>query len=163
MSKTTEKLYKINSANYIRKDTDMQFVNENSENSFTGILDKTTRYVEDFQLLDASSWARFVNQFRILSDTDNGWRGEYWGKMMRGACFVYSYTKYQKLYDILTETVKDMLSTIDSLGRISSYPLELELTGWDIWSRKYVLLGMQYFYEVCEDKELRAELEEKLK
>ncbi len=147
-------LYKKNSVNFIRTQTDKLFIDENSESHFTGIVDETYNFIEEFQLFNVEDWARFVDQFRILSDTDNGWRGEYWGKMMRGACFVYSYTNNQKLYDILTETVKDMLSTMDSLGRISSYPVHLELNGWDIWSRKYVLLGLQYFMEICTDVQL---------
>ncbi len=104
-------------------------------------------------------WDRFVEQFREEdADFDNGWRGEYWGKMMRGACFVYSYTKNPKLYNILTETVRDMLASADELGRISCYALNHEFNGWDIWERKYVLLGMQYFYEICTDEELKKDI-----
>lgn len=158
MSKAIENLYKKDTANYIRINTDKLFIDEKSENAFTGVLDKTIKYVEDFQLLDEFEWARFVDQFRILSDTDNGWRGEYWGKMMRGAAFTYSYTKNSRLYNALKKTVEDMLTTIDDLGRISSYPAEQELTGWDMWSRKYVLLGMQYFMEICTDEHLNARI-----
>ena len=158
MSKAIENLYKSNTANSIRTKTDKLFIDENSKIKFNGIIDETTKYVEDFQLLDTITWARFVDQFRILSDTDNGWRGEYWGKMMRGACFVYSYTKNEELYQILTTTVKDILTTMDDLGRISSYPVDKELSGWDVWSRKYVLLGLQYFMEICTDVQLNEQI-----
>jgi len=30
----------------------------------------------------------------------------------------------------------------------------MEFRGWDIWGRKYVLLGFQYFLEICRDDEL---------
>ena len=50
------------------------------------------------------------------------------------------------------------MTTQDELGRISSYSVEAQYRGWDIWARKYVLLGMQYFYEVCEDESLRADM-----
>lgn len=158
MSNAVKNLYKNNTVNHVRIDTDKLFIDEKSQNSFTGIIDKTFRFIEDFQLLDEEQWARFVNQFRILSDTDNGWRGEYWGKMMRGAAFVYSYTNNPKLYSALKNTVEDILSTMDELGRISTYPLDKELTGWDMWSRKYVLLGMQYFMEICTDEHLNARI-----
>ena len=78
--------------------------------------------------------------------------------MMRGACFVYSYTKNEELYQILTTTVKDILTTMDDLGRISSYPVDKELSGWDVWSRKYVLLGLQYFMEICTDVHLNEQI-----
>ncbi len=158
MSKAIENLYKNNTVNYIRTQTDKLFIDENAKSEFTGIIDKTIRYVEDFQLLDEVEWTRFVQQFKIYSDTDNGWRGEYWGKMMRGAAFTYSYTKNPKLYDALKNTVEDMLLAMDELGRISSYPLDKELTGWDMWCRKYVLLGMQYFVEICTDEHLNARI-----
>lgn len=122
---------------------------------FEGLIDKMMRFVEDNQLLDVALWKRFVEQFRVHSDSnDAGWRGEFWGKMMRGACFVYSYTQNQELYDVLKETIQDMMESLDESERISSYTLEKEFIGWDIWSRKYVLLGMQYFLEISQDVQL---------
>lgn len=100
-----------------------------------------------------------MEQFRTDADVhDAGWRGEYWGKMMRGACFVYDYTRSPALYEILTLTVRDLLESMDADGRISTYPKDREFFGWDIWSRKYVLLGMQYFLEICEDEELAHDI-----
>ena len=122
---------------------------------FDGLPDGIYHFVTKAQLCDSDLWARFVNQFRFQDDSaDKGWRGEYWGKMMRGACFVYSYTKNKELYTILEQTVKDMLTVADGDGRISSYTREKEFCGWDMWCRKYVLLGLQYFLEICEDENL---------
>ena len=60
-----------------------------------------------------------MQQFREDADgADAGCRGEYWGKMMRGASFVYSYTGNEKLYDILVQTVTDMMDSADKDGRI---------------------------------------------
>lgn len=105
-------------------------------------------------------WAVFVHQFRIgdVDDRDEGWRGEYWGKMMRGACFTYAYTQNEKLYRVLTDTVKDLLCTQDEKGRITTYSLQNEFRGWDVWGRKYVLLGMQYFLEICKEEELTEQI-----
>ena len=71
------------------------------ESKYTGILDDAFRYIEDFQLLNPTLWRRFVQQFREDADFEGGWRCEYWGKMMRGACFVYSYTRNPQLFEIL--------------------------------------------------------------
>lgn len=125
---------------------------------YQGVIDKSVRYIEEFQLLRTDLWCRFVQQFKEDADYDGGWRGEYWGKMMRGACFVYSYSQNPQLYDVLTETVLDMLSAQEENGRISSYGIDHEFEAWDIWSRKYVLLGMQYFLEICKDRELSAKI-----
>lgn len=125
---------------------------------FHGIMEQAVRFVEDFQLLRTDLWTRFVQQFKEDADYEAGWRGEYWGKMMRGACFVYDYSKNPKLYQVLKDTIEDMLTAQDELGRISSYAVSHEFDGWDLWSRKYVLLGMQYFMEICEDADLRSRI-----
>ncbi len=129
-----------------------------NEYSYTGVIDDAIKYIEDFQLLSEELWARFVQQFREDADFEGGWRGEYWGKMMRGACFVYSYTKNPKLYEVLKKTVCDMMDSADETGRISSYALSHEFDAWDLWSRKYVLLGMQYFMEICGDEALNQKI-----
>lgn len=122
----------------------------------TGLTDEMFHFIEGFHLTDEVHWKRFVEQFRIHSDSRNkGWKGEYWGKMMRGASLVCSYTKNEELYRILCDTVEDILTCSEENGRISTYTQEEEFTGWDIWCRKYVLLGMQYFLEICKDEKLR--------
>ncbi len=152
-------LYKENTANFPRLKTDKHFINYKNEYKFNEITDKTMKFTEDNQALKEDLWINFVNQFTEQTDgTDTGWRGEYWGKTMRGACFVYSYTKNPKLLEILTATVRHILTTQDERGRISSYAVAQEFTAWDIWSRKYVLLGMQYFLEINQDKELEKEI-----
>ncbi len=130
----------------------LTFENITSTNKYSGLLDDAFRYIEDFQLLSPTLWRRFVQQFREDADFEGGWRGEYWGKMMRGACFVYSYTQNPQLFEILKQTVSDMMDSADEQGRISSYAVSHEFDAWDIWGRKYVLLGMQYFMEICPDE-----------
>lgn len=122
------------------------------------LITDTFNYIEQFQLLSPALWERFVNQFRCAADSDMGWRGEYWGKMMRGACMVYSYTENPQLYDTLCKTVRDMIDSAEETGRISTYPLSVEFGGWDLWCRKYVLLGMEYFLEICKDSELNERI-----
>ena len=123
-------------------------INKNNSYQFDGFIDKTYKLIEELQLLDSELWARFVVQFKTEADNDMHWRGEYWGKMMRGACFVYSYTKNEALYQILDTTVLDMLSSADDLGRISTYGIEKEFDGWDLWCRKYVNIGCEYKSEI---------------
>ena len=155
--------YEKLTANYPRQDTD-KFFDVANKKKFNGWLDKSLNLITDMQLLDADMWGLFVQQFRIDADiADAGWRGEFWGKMMRGACFVYSYSKDEALYNVLRDSVSDMMTAQDTLGRISTYSVEKEFDGWDLWSRKYVLLGMQYFIEICDDKEFNASVIECMK
>ena len=130
----------------------------NKISNYNGIIDKSINFIEEFQLLRTDLWRRFVQQFKEDADYEGGWRGEYWGKMMRGACFVYQYSQNPKLYEVLKETIFDILSAQDEKGRISSYAIDHEFDAWDIWGRKYVLLGMQYFLEICQDEDLATKI-----
>ncbi|MBP3334392.1 MAG: glycoside hydrolase family 127 protein [Clostridia bacterium] len=157
-----KEIYAKGSANYPRIETDKFFADYENKYKYTEYFDRTFKFIEDFQLIRPDLWSRFVRQFKENTDTDFGWRGEYWGKMMRGACFVYSYTQNPRLYETLCETVRDMISAAEDSGRISSYPIENEFDAWDIWCRKYVLLGMQYFLEICTDSELCDKVKESM-
>ena len=148
-------LYAKNTANYPRLATDYFLTDYSNTAAYEGFIDKAIRYIEDVQLLRSDLWNRFVRQYKEEdADYDGGWRGEYWGKMMRGACFTWSYTRNPELYLVLTQTVEDMLAAQEDNGRISSYAVNHEFECWDIWCRKYVLLGMQYFLEICNDEDL---------
>jgi len=148
-------IYEKQPSNKPRLETDILFADYKNEYLYHGNIHDAFSFVEELQLLKPELWCRFVRQFREEdADSDNGWRGEYWGKMMRGASFVYSYTRNPDLYGVLKNTVIDMIDSADGDGRISSYSRSHEFRGWDIWARKYVMLGMQYFLEICDDPDL---------
>ena len=129
------------------------------DQKYTDRADDYARFILKKQLLDESLWRRFVEVFRTREDAaDHGWRGEYFGKMMRGACLTYRYAPDDRLYALMERTVRDLLSTADDAGRIATYPPEHELVGWDVWCRKYVLVGCLYFYDICRDDALKAEI-----
>ena len=159
MERKMRNLYENNPVNAVRLSTDVHFADYTNEYAYRGFMDESIKFIEEFQHMRPDIWARFVEQFREEdADYESGWRGEYWGKMMRGACFVYSYTKNPELLKLLRETVKDMMSTAEEDGRISSYARSHEFDAWDLWSRKYVLLGMQYYLEIDPECENRAEI-----
>ncbi|MBQ2880760.1 MAG: glycoside hydrolase family 127 protein [Clostridia bacterium] len=140
-------------------DKDKFLYNLVSESKFGGVFAKMLKFTEENQIKDVSLWKKFAHQFKFNSDDrDNGWRCEYWGKMMRGAASVCAYTQDEELYKILEDSVRDLLTAQDENGRISSYSPEVEFHGWDIWGRKYVMLGLQYFYEICDDERLKADI-----
>ena len=120
-----------------------------------GYIGKMIDHIVESQLLDEETWALLVDQFRRQEDSINGgWRGEYWGKMMRGASLTYRVTKNERLYSVLASTVEDMLTAQESSGRFSTYKPENEFCNWDMWARKYVMLGMIYFLDICKNKTL---------
>ena len=132
---------------------------------FTGMFDRAIRFVQERQLKDPAVWKRLAEPFRSgnADDANLAWRGEYWGKLMRGASLTYYYTQDPDLYEILEDSVRDLLSVQDGEGRFSTYSISREFQGWDIWCRKYVMLGMQYFLDICREEALRGEILEALK
>ncbi len=120
-------------------------------------FDRYYREITDMQLNDPVLWSLLVRQFVLKTDNcDEGWRGEYWGKLMRGSCMVYAYTRDNDLYKTLEQATLLLLATQEDTGRISSYSKVDEFKGWDVWGRKYVMLGLEHFYEICEDESLKA-------
>lgn len=122
-----------------------------------------THWAMDFflarQLKDRALWKKFVDVYRTQPDADNfGWRGEFWGKMLRGAALVCGYSGDDELYEILTETVRDMMTAAEPDGRVSTYPRDREFDAWDLWCRKYVLLACEYYLEICRDEAFNAQV-----
>ncbi len=154
-----KKYYQNNKQYGNRYDTDFQYMDVTFYREFSGIMDKQARFIEENQLFNEEDWELFVHQFEIApDDEDNGWRGEYFGKMMRGACMTYQYTRNKKLYDLLKKTVLKMLDCQDDLGRFSTYSKNCEFDGWDMWCRKYVLLGFLHFHEICPEQDIREQI-----
>ena len=94
-----------------REKTDRLFPFAAGSFDYRGPMDSAIRFIEDAQLLDRSLWEKFVRVFteQPKPDTaDKGWRGEYWGKMMRGGCITYQYTQDPPLYKALTAAVELM-------------------------------------------------------
>ena len=135
-----------------------------------GVMNEAVRFVIDHQLKNKVLWGKFNEVYTTREDTweeiwdgepagkQYRWRGEFFGKQMRGAALTYKYTKDEELYEILTETVLDLLTRQDEYGRFSTYPVEDEYNGWDVWCRKYVLVGMLYYCSICKDEGLKERI-----
>ena len=133
----------------------MKFI-QSGETTIKGYAGKAIDLIVKKQYYDKSLWKVTAEQFRLLSDSEFGdWRGEYWGKLMRGACMTYSVTRDKKLYSILTESVKYMLGFQDEKGRFSTYSVQNEFCWFDVWCRKYVMLAFISYYEICKNERLK--------
>ena len=121
-----------------------------------GFMDCAVRFVIDNQLKDKKIWRLYIDVFRSRIDSQDGkWHGEFFGKQMRGACYAYRYTADEELYEILTWACEELLKMQDEYGRISTYTIDSEFWGWDMWSRKYVLTGLLHYYQICRDERLK--------
>lgn len=118
-----------------------------------GQAERAVLFITGEQLKNRELWHSLAAQFSRRPDTCE-WRGEYFGKMMRGGCLIYRYTHDSELYGILSDAMRELLGCADENGVITAYQSGFEFRDWDIWCRKYVMLGQLYFLDICTDKAL---------
>ena len=58
----------------------------------------------------------------------------------------------------MEETVRDLLTAQDADGAFSTYAPQAQFTKWDVWGRKYILLGLLFFFHICRDEDLGREI-----
>lgn len=80
------------------------------------------------------------------------WQSEFWGKWFTSAVLAYRYNPDPRLKTVLASAVKKLIDTQSADGYIGNYSEEARLQQWDIWGRKYVMLGLLDYYEISKDK-----------
>jgi len=91
--------------------------------------------------------------FKNKLDNGGGFTGEFWGKWFTSAALAYAWQPSSTSRDILDHAVYELLKGQESDGRLSSYSRENDFGYWDIWGRKYALLGLIAHYDQTGDKE----------
>ena len=98
-------------------------------------------------------YKRLTDVFLNRNEADNRWRCEFWGKNIRGAILACNLTGNKTLFEIVKNSVNDMLAAQTTDGCLSSYPPDRQLNAWDIWGRKYAIIGLMRYYELLEKDE----------
>ena len=105
--------------------------------------------------LETLNYTMMVDPFRFRSENDGAWRCEFWGKVVRSAILAWYLAPSDILLKKIRATVRDILSTQTPDGCISSYPDAKQISGWDVWGRKYVLLALlRYYRMISPDQEV---------
>lgn len=99
----------------------------------------------------AQSVDRLVEPFRHRNET-HLWQSEFWGKWMNSAVLAYQYQPTEDLFRHIQEATDKLIKTQDSRGYIGNYTDDTHLQEWDIWGRKYCILGLLDAYSVTHDK-----------
>ena len=92
-----------------------------------------------------------VEPFRHKEET-RLWQSEFWGKWIQSAIAAYEYNHDPELLVIIKNAVSGLLATQMPNGYIGNYSDEAALKQWDIWGRKYTLLGLLAYYDLTGDK-----------
>jgi len=98
-------------------------------------------------------YRQLTEPFRLRNESDNAWRCEFWGKVVRSAILTNYSLRDPELAGMIEATVRDMIATQTPDGCISSYPAEKQLDGWDVWGRKYVLLALLRYHDLVAPEE----------
>ena len=93
-----------------------------------------------------------VEPFLRQDEVDNGWASEFWGKWVQGAIASYRYNHDAALYAKIEDSEKKLIATQLPDGYIGDYDAAHQLNGWDVWGRKYTLLGLVKWYIISGDK-----------
>lgn len=80
------------------------------------------------------------------------WKTEFWGKWMHGCVPAYQYTHDQALRQNIDASVKMVMAAQRADGYIGNYKDGGHLQGWDIWGRKYTMMGLMHYFDLTGDK-----------
>ncbi|MES2329528.1 MAG: beta-L-arabinofuranosidase domain-containing protein [Bacteroidota bacterium] len=76
------------------------------------------------------------------------WQSEFWGKWFTSAVLAYRYHPDPKLKAILDKAVTGLIQTQTPDGYIGNYAEAKRMDQWDIWGRKYCMLGLIAYYDL---------------
>jgi hypothetical protein len=115
-----------------------------------GYLGEKVNLVIDERIM-AQDVVHLIEPFRHKDET-RLWQTEFWGKWIQSAIAAYNYNHDPRLLEIIDNAVTGLLATQMPNGYIGNYSDEAALQNWDIWGRKYTLLGLLAYYDLTGDK-----------
>lgn len=87
-----------------------------------------------------------ISVFRLQDEERAEWGSEFWGKWVQGAIGMYRNTRDGRLREMIQDAQTRLIACQLPSGYIGDYDTEHQLTGWDVWGRKYTLLGLVKWY-----------------
>ena len=95
--------------------------------------------------------SQLIEPFKTRTEK-NLWQTEFWGKWILSAIAAYEYNHDPELLKIIQKAVSGLLATQTPDGYIGNYAPEAQLKNWDIWGRKYTLLGLLAYFDISADQ-----------
>jgi DUF1680 family protein len=94
---------------------------------------------------------RLITPFRNRTET-SCWQSEFWGKWFTSAVLAYRYKPEPQLKKVLDQAVDGLIATQTPDGYIGNYADNKHLAAWDIWGRKYCMLGLLAYYDLTKEQ-----------
>lgn len=99
----------------------------------------------------AQSIESLVKPYRIKDEVIADWRGEYWGKWFTSLALADAYQCAPDTRAKLNDAAEALLATAAPDGYLGTHMPEHRFEGWDLWCRKYALLGVLAYYDRTQD------------
>ena len=103
------------------------------------------------QRIKKENVAQLIEPFKTRNET-RLWQTEFWGKWILSAIAAYEYNHDPELLKIIQNAVSGLLATQTPDGYIGNYSPEAQLQHWDIWGRKYTMLGLLAYFDISGEK-----------
>ena len=91
-------------------------------------------------------------------DAERDWKTEFWGKWMHSAPVLAAYYGDAAFQRRIAAAADEVVATQTPDGYIGNYPSARQCPtdgdGWDVWGRKYTLLGLLHQYDATHDRKL---------
>ena len=100
--------------------------------------------------IQAQDPEKLVEPFRHRGER-SCWQTEFWGKWFMSAAAACQYTGDEQWRQRLGQSVHELLATQSPDGYIGNYAPASRLKGWDVWGRKYTLLGLLAWHDLTGD------------
>lgn len=95
---------------------------------------------------------KLLYPFRVLQDDDGAFRCEFWGKWFTSAVLGQEYWPSEEHLAVLEQAVDGLIETQAADGYIGTHRPEDHLGMWDVWGRKYAMLGLVAYYDLTGDR-----------
>jgi DUF1680 family protein len=140
----------VSGSEYVQVDYRNAFFCEPAEEVlFGGTLHQKMMLVHENRL-KAQDMEHLVEPFRHRNET-RWWQTEFWGKWMLSAAKAYEYSGDPVLLQKMKASVREMIATQSDDGYIGNYAPDHHLEQWDVWGRKYTMLGLLYYFDLSGD------------
>lgn len=116
---------------------------------FTGWLGQQLSTCREGRMLQQSI-PDLVLPFKARNET-RFWQTEFWGKWFTSAALSWRNDGDSAQKARLDEAVSELLKTQTLDGYIGNYRPDAQTKQWDIWGRKYVMLGLIAYYDLTGD------------
>ena len=95
----------------------------------------------------------FTMPYKVRDEPWWGWRGEFWGKWYTSAILGYGYRPTSEHRAIIDQAVKEIIDSQTADGYLGTSQADVRIDGsWDIWGRKYAMLGLIANYDMTGNK-----------